>query len=85
MVSWDERDGIKSAVTGLLSSGLSDYSFKHSGIGGYTAIDDPLLEYRRSKELLMRWTELGAFTAVFRTHEGNHSELNHQFHWSTSS
>ena len=28
----------------------------------------------------MRWTELGAFTAVFRTHEGNRPELNHQFY-----
>ena len=71
LVSWDEHDGIKSAVTGLLSSGLSGYSLEHSDIGGYTAIDNPLLRYHRSKELLMRWTELGAFTAVFRTHEGN--------------
>lgn len=28
----------------------------------------------------MRWTELGAFTSVFRTHEGNRPELNHQFY-----
>ena len=38
LVSWDEHDGIKSAVTGLLSSGLSGYSLQHSDIGGYTAI-----------------------------------------------
>jgi sulfoquinovosidase len=29
---------------------------------------------------LMRWIELGAFTAVFRTHEGNIPEVNHQFY-----
>jgi alpha-glucosidase len=79
-VSWDEHDGIKSAVTGLLSSGLSGYSLNHSDIGGYTAIDNPLLEYHRSKELLMRWTELAAFTVVFRTHEGNRPEVNHQIY-----
>jgi alpha-glucosidase len=63
-----------------LSSGLSGYSLQHSDIGGYTAIDHPLLEYHRSKELLMRWTELGAFTTVFRTHEGNKPKVNHQFY-----
>jgi len=79
-VSWDEHDGIKSAVTGLLSSGLSGYAFQHSDIGGYTAIDNPLIRYHRSKELLMRWTELGAFTVVFRTHEGNRPRENHQIY-----
>ncbi len=80
LVDWDEHDGIKSAVTGLLSSGLSGYSLQHSDIGGYTTIDHPLIEYHRSKELLMRWTELGAFSTVFRTHEGNRPELNHQLY-----
>ena len=28
----------------------------------------------------MRWTELSAFTAVFRTHEGNRPEVNHQIY-----
>jgi alpha-glucosidase (family GH31 glycosyl hydrolase) len=80
LVSWDEHDGIKSAVTGLLSSGLSGYSLEHTDIGGYTAIDRPLLRYHRSKELLMRWTELAAFTAVFRTHEGNIPAVNYQIY-----
>jgi alpha-glucosidase (family GH31 glycosyl hydrolase) len=80
LVDWDEHDGIKSAVTGLLSSGLSGYSLEHTDIGGYTAIDHPLLKYHRSKELLMRWTELAAFTVVFRTHEGNIPEVNHQIY-----
>jgi alpha-glucosidase (family GH31 glycosyl hydrolase) len=80
LVDWDEHDGIKSAVTGLLTSGLSGYSLEHSDIGGYTAIDNPLLRYHRSRELLLRWIELGAFTAVFRTHEGNIPEVNHQFY-----
>jgi alpha-glucosidase (family GH31 glycosyl hydrolase) len=80
LVNWGEHDGIKSAVTGLLSSGLSGYSLEHSDIGGYTAIDSPPFTYHRSKELLLRWIELGAFTSVFRTHEGNIPEVNHQIY-----
>jgi alpha-glucosidase len=80
LVDWDEHDGIKSAVTGLLSSGLSGYSLEHTDIGGYTAIDSPPFTYHRSRELLLRWIELGAFTTVFRTHEGNIPEVNYQIY-----
>jgi alpha-glucosidase (family GH31 glycosyl hydrolase) len=63
-----------------LSSGLSGYSLEHTDVGGYTAIDSLLLKYHRSKELLLRWIELGAFTTVFRTHEGNIPEVNYQIY-----
>ena len=73
--SWDQYDGIKTAVVGLLSGGVSGFSLLHSDTGGYVTLDlkldghnVPLLA--RSPELLMRWMELNAFTAVFRTHEG---------------
>lgn len=69
MVSWQVNDGIKSAVVGLLSSGLSGYAFNHSDTGGYCAVSLPLIRYQRSEELLLRWMELNAFTTVFRTHE----------------
>jgi alpha-glucosidase len=80
LVSWDEHDGIKSAVTGLLSGGVSGLSLNHSDIGGYTAIANPLARRTRSKELLLRWMELSAFTTIFRTHEGNLPEENVQFY-----
>lgn len=80
MVTWDGHDGIKTAVVGLLSGGISGYSLNHPDIGGYTAIDSFPLRYHRSKELLMRWTELAAFTTVFRTHEGNRPGVNHQIY-----
>lgn len=80
LVTWDEFDGIKTAVTGLLSSGLSGMVFNHSDIGGYTTITNPIRDYHRSKELLLRWMELNAFTAIFRTHEGNDPEKNAQFY-----
>jgi alpha-glucosidase len=69
--TWDEFDGIKSAVVGLLSGGVSGYSILHSDTGGFVAAKVagyPVIA--RSKELLMRWMELNAFTALFRTHEG---------------
>lgn len=80
MVNWGENDGIKSAVTGLLSGGMSGFSLNHSDIGGYATINFepfvPLLA--RDAELLRRWTEMNAFSAVFRTHEGLGPDLNHQ-------
>jgi alpha-glucosidase len=82
MVNWAENDGIKSAVTGLLSGGMSGFSLNHSDIGGYATIDFepfvPLLN--RSPELLRRWTEMNAFSAVFRTHEGLGPEINAQIY-----
>lgn len=80
LVDWDEHDGIKTAVTGLLTSGLSGYVFNHSDIGGYTTITNRLKNYHRSEELLLRWMELNAFTTIFRTHEGNLPDENVQFY-----
>ncbi|GAB4843952.1 hypothetical protein Ancab_013916 [Ancistrocladus abbreviatus] len=80
MVSWQANDGIKSAVVGLLSSGLCGYALNHSDIGGYCAVNLPLIKYHRSEELLFRWMELSAFTTVFRTHEGNRPSSNSQFY-----
>ncbi|MEM1270820.1 MAG: TIM-barrel domain-containing protein, partial [Bacteroidota bacterium] len=50
----------------------------HSDVGGYTAITHPIRDYHRSRELYMRWAELSAFNVVFRTHEGNKPDVNHQ-------
>ncbi|KAJ1405215.1 Glycoside hydrolase family 31 [Sesbania bispinosa] len=80
MVSWQTNDGIKSSVVGLLSSGISGYAFNHSDIGGYCTVNLPIVKYRRSQELLLRWMELNSFTTVFRTHEGNKPSCNSQFY-----
>ena len=85
LVGWSRKDGIKSTVIALLSSGFSGYSHNHSDIGGYTATTIPSLPfkipgvgYTRGRELLWRWIELNAFTPVFRTHEGNQPTRNFQ-------
>ena len=76
LVTFDRHDGLSSAISGILSSGLSGVSLNHSDIGGYTTSST----IRRSKEVLLRWAEMAAFTPFFRTHEGNRPEDNHQFY-----
>lgn len=66
-VTWDGDDGLASAIKGLISGGLSGMSLNHGDIGGYAGYAVVL---SRSQELLMRWIEFAAFTAVYRTHEG---------------
>lgn len=80
MVSWDRHDGIKSAVTGLLSGGVSGFSLNHSDIGGFAGGAVPTRTYYRSRELLMRWMELNAFTTIFRSHEGITPDQNAQIY-----
>ena len=78
LTSWRREDGIQSTVNALIASGFSGFAFNHTDIGGYIATTIPRIPFRipgisftRSKELLLRWIELNAFTPVFRTHEGN--------------
>jgi len=67
LVGWDEHDGFPSAVTGGLSACLSGIQYYHSDAGGYTTLG----WYKRSPELLARWSEANAFSPLLRTHEGN--------------
>lgn len=78
MVSWDAHDGLQSALTGLLSGGLSGIAVNHSDAGGYTSVAE--LGLTRSRELLFRWLELNTFSALLRTHEGNQPAANAQIY-----
>ena len=77
-VTWDEMDGMKTVVNGLLSASLSGYSLIHADIGGYLSVTYPFFGIRRSKELLFRWVELGALQSIFRTHDSIRPEANPQ-------
>jgi alpha-glucosidase len=72
---WNSYDGLKSAITGCLSGGVSGFSLVHSDVGGYDSIPLPIGEISfklvaRTRELLLRWAEFGAFSPVMRTHVG---------------
>ncbi|MDP8256524.1 MAG: glycoside hydrolase family 31 protein [Candidatus Alcyoniella australis] len=69
---WNEKDGLPTVVRAGLSLGLSGVPFFTHDIGGFSG--GP-----RTKELFLRWTELGAFTPVMRTHDGLLKEENHSF------
>ncbi|WP_062219636.1 alpha-glucosidase [Aureimonas sp. D3] len=73
-VDFSRHDGLVTVISGALSSGLLGNAYHHSDIGGYTSLFGNV----RTPELIMRWAEMAAFTAVMRTHEGNRPRDNLQ-------
>lgn len=78
LTTWDKYDGLVSALHGILNGGLSGMALNHSDTGGYTSLSAGGVGYTREQELLQRWAEMSAFTAVLRTHEGNQPSSNAQ-------
>lgn len=74
-VDWSVDDGLAAVIPATLSLAMSGYGITHSDAGGYTTI----MHMRRSKELLLRWEEMNAFSPLLRTHEGNQPVNNVQF------
>jgi alpha-glucosidase len=74
LVDFSRHDGIGTAIVAALSSGLLGNAYHHSDIGGYTS----LFGVVRTADLLMRWSEMAAFTSVMRSHEGNRPDDNLQ-------
>lgn len=66
-VDFSRHDGLQTVICAALSSGLLGNAYHHSDIGGYTSLFGNV----RTAELLKRWAEMAAFTAVMRSHEGN--------------
>ena len=84
LTTWDKYDGMVSALRGLLNGGFSGIALNHSDTGGYTSLSlQGIVGYERERELLKRWTEMNAFTAVLRTHEGNQPPVNAQVYTDT--
>lgn len=73
-VDFSRHDGLVTVICGALSSGLLGNAYHHSDIGGYTSLFGNV----RTAELIMRWAEMAAFTAVMRSHEGNRPRDNLQ-------
>lgn len=74
-VDWSRDDGIGSVIPAALSLAYSGHGISFSDIGGYTTV----AWLKRTKELLLRWTEMSCFTPIMRTHEGNRPQTNWQF------
>jgi alpha-glucosidase len=74
-VDFSRHDGLQTVICGALSSGILGNPVHHSDIGGFTSLFGNV----RSLELMQRWAEMGAFTPVMRTHEGNRPAENLQY------
>lgn len=73
-VDFSRHDGLPTVICAALSSGLLGNAYHHSDVGGYTSLFGNV----RTAELMQRWAEMAAFTAVMRTHEGNRPTENLQ-------
>jgi alpha-glucosidase len=69
--NWSEFDGLPTVVPAMLNLGLAGQPYVTHDIAGFARGTGPSTE-----ELYMRWTELGAFTPIMRTHEGADKENN---------
>ncbi len=72
--SWSELDGLPTVVPALINLGLAGQPFVTHDIAGFGRSDGP-----STKELYQRWTELGAFTPIMRTHQGADKVKNHRW------
>jgi len=73
---WGELDGLPTVVPAMLNLGLAGQPFVTHDIAGFSNRG----EGPSTKELFQRWTELGAFTPVMRTHDGADKQNN--WRWS---
>ncbi len=71
---FEETDGLPTVVPAMLTLSLSGQPFVTHDIAGFSGGPS-------TPELYRRWTELGAFTPIMRTHDGNNRALNHR--WDT--
>lgn len=61
--NWSTHDGLPTVMPAMLSLSLSGIPFVTHDIAGFSGGPS-------TKELFLRWTELGAFSPIMRTHEG---------------
>lgn len=67
--NFEPEDGLPTVVPGMLGLGLAGQPNVTHDIAGFSGGPS-------TKELYFRWTELGAFTPIMRTHEGNARDRN---------
>ncbi len=65
---WSRADGLPTVISIGTSLGISGVPFYGHDIAGFSFI--PVISTPSTKELYFRWTEVGAFSPIMRTHEG---------------
>lgn len=70
--TWSHADGLPTVVPAMINLGLAGVPYVTHDIAGFSGGPS-------TKELYLRWTELGAFTPIMRTHEGNRRDANHDW------
>lgn len=69
--TWEKDEGLRSVLPACLSLSLSGMFFIGPDIGGYFGRGLPQEANSFSKELWIRWTQLGAFSTIMRDHLGD--------------
>lgn len=69
---FQEDDGLPTVIPLGLGLAATGFPFFTHDIAGYQSSTNPPVD----KELFFRWTTLGAFTLVMRTHHGTHARSN---------
>ncbi len=67
-----DTDGLPTVVPAMLTMGLSGQPFTTHDVAGFSGGPS-------TPELYRRWTELGAFSPILRTHDGNERDENWRF------
>ncbi len=74
--NWSVLDGLPTVVPAMLNLGLAGQPFVTHDIAGFARGTGP-----SNRELFQRWTELGAFTPIMRTHDG--ADKVNNWRWNT--
>jgi sulfoquinovosidase len=75
--SFDADDGLPTVIPIMLGLSATGFPVVTHDIGGYVSATND----NTTKELFFRWTSLGAFSPVMRTHHGRDAALN--WRWSS--
>ncbi len=70
--NWEKDDGFPTALTAILSAGLSGIPMMTHDIAGFATLGNQGV----TKELYLRWLAFGAFSTFMRTHSGQKYSLN---------
>lgn len=64
---WDADDGLPTVVPMAVHAGLAGVGIFATDVAGYTSVSNP----NTTKELFYRWSTLGVFHGILRTHHGS--------------